>query len=47
MKQILIIDDDDQFRLMLRRVLEKEGYDVIEAADCNQGLTYFRSFRTD
>jgi DNA-binding response OmpR family regulator len=47
MKQILIIDDDDQFRLMLRRVLEKEGYDVLEAADGNQGLTSFRSFRTD
>ena len=47
MKQILIIDDDTQFRLMLRRILEKEGYEVFEAADGKQGLTCFRNTQTD
>jgi PleD family two-component response regulator len=30
-KQILIIDDDDQIRKMLRRMLEHDGYTVSEA----------------
>jgi len=47
MKRILIVDDDDQFRTMLRRVLEKEGYQVFEASDGRQGLSSFRNLRTD
>lgn len=47
MKRVLIVDDDDQFRLMLRRILEKEGYDVIEAADGNQGISAFRQRKAD
>jgi DNA-binding NtrC family response regulator len=47
MARILIIDDDDQFRLMLRRVLEKEGYQVIEAVDGNDGMAQFRRDKTD
>ena len=33
MKTILIADDDDFIRGLLRHVLEKEGFGVIEAAD--------------
>ncbi|MEJ2039532.1 MAG: response regulator [Desulfosarcinaceae bacterium] len=47
MKQILVIDDDTQFRLMLRRILEKQGYEVHEASDGKQGLDSYRSLQTD
>jgi DNA-binding response OmpR family regulator len=40
-EQILIVDDDDQFRRMLRRMLESEGYAVSEAAN---GVTGLKSF---
>ena len=36
--RILIIDDDTDFRGMLRQLLQKGGYEVIEAADGNEGL---------
>jgi CheY-like chemotaxis protein len=47
MPRILIIDDDTQFRLMLRRLLEKEGYEVVEAADGRIGIEMFRLFPSD
>jgi CheY-like chemotaxis protein len=37
-ERILIIDDDDQFREMLREMLELEGYAVLEARDGEEGL---------
>ena len=37
MARILIIDDEDAFRAMLRRVLEREGYQVDEARDGSEG----------
>ena len=45
--QILVIDDDDQFRLMLRRLLEKEGYDVHEARNGKEGISAFRRLQTE
>ena len=38
MKRILVIDDDDQFREMLRFMLEREGYEVNEGFDGEIGL---------
>lgn len=35
---ILVVDDDQFTRQLLRRVMEKEGYQVIEAANGEQGL---------
>lgn len=31
MARILVIDDEDQIRALLRRVLEKQGHEVLEA----------------
>jgi CheY-like chemotaxis protein len=46
-KRVLVIDDDDQFRLMLRRFLEREGYDVFEASNGKEGISAFRRLQTD
>jgi len=35
---ILIIDDDDNQRLLYREAFEAEGYDVVEARDGREGL---------
>jgi DNA-binding response OmpR family regulator len=37
--RILVIEDDDDVRGMLRALLEDEGYDVLEAVDGDAGLT--------
>jgi CheY-like chemotaxis protein len=37
-ERILIIDDDDQFREMLREMLELEGFVVFEACDGEEGI---------
>ncbi len=42
--QILVIDDDERLRLLLKRFLNKKGYYVItakDAADAREKLTYF------
>jgi len=36
--KILIIDDESIIRRALRRVLESEGYDVVEASNGTEGL---------
>lgn len=38
MPRILIIDDEEEMRSMLRQMLEQAGYDVQEAADGAQGI---------
>ncbi len=47
MKRILIIDDDTQFRQMLRQTLERAEYEVVEAPDGNEGIKLFRDGPTD
>lgn len=43
MARILLIDDDDQVRMMLKRMLAKAGYnDVEEAGDGHIGMKLFR-----
>ena len=39
MKHILVIDDDANIRLILQRLLEKQGYSVDCAEDGSIGLT--------
>ena len=38
MARILVVDDDDQLRAALKRFLEKEGFQVIDASDGAAGL---------
>ncbi len=47
MAQILIIDDDDIIRRMLSLMLTKAGYDVLAAADGEEGLKQFRNNEID
>jgi DNA-binding response OmpR family regulator len=37
-KRILIIDDDESFRKMLRQMLESQGFEVMEACDGEAGI---------
>lgn len=42
MARILIVDDEEAFRSMLRRKLEKENHDVLEASDGQAGIELAR-----
>jgi DNA-binding NtrC family response regulator len=42
MASILIIDDEESVRALLRSVLEAAGYEVTEAANGRQGLERYR-----
>ncbi len=42
MERILIIDDDEPFRRMLREALELVGYEVVEAQDGLDGMKRFK-----
>jgi diguanylate cyclase (GGDEF)-like protein len=42
---ILVVDDDQFTRQLLRRVMEKEGYQVIEAANGEQGLEAYKRLK--
>ncbi|MGD8654451.1 MAG: response regulator [Desulfobacterales bacterium] len=47
MARILIIDDEPQIRSMLRLMLERVGYEVIEAADGMEGIRQYRDNPAD
>jgi CheY-like chemotaxis protein len=47
MARILIIDDDVQTLNMLRKMLEREGYEVMDAPDGKEGLKLYRENPTD
>jgi CheY-like chemotaxis protein len=47
MASLLVIDDDSQVRTLLRYILEREGYHVVEARDGRQGLQYCRQLPID
>ena len=38
MEKILIIDDDSKIREMLCQVLEREGFEVMDASDGKEGI---------
>lgn len=45
MATILIVDDDPQFRKMLRQMLERAGHSVVEASNGKEGEKLYRSFQ--
>jgi YesN/AraC family two-component response regulator len=47
MQSILIIDDEPQIRSMIRLILERSGYSVIEASDGIEGIRLFREKPAD
>jgi CheY-like chemotaxis protein len=47
MKKILVIDDVDMARNVIRRMLEKGGYEVLEAANGKKGLKMIEQHAPD
>jgi CheY-like chemotaxis protein len=47
MASILIIDDNDEFRYMLRTLLERAGHQTTEAHNGMEGMRVYRQFPTD
>lgn len=47
MATILIIDDEESIRHLLREVLEKAGHKVLEAANGREGLTVYQQHPAD
>ena len=47
MKKILIIDDDKTFRVILKDVLSKEGYAILEAGNGENGLELVKNEHPD
>lgn len=47
MANILLIDDDDDFRTMLRITLQRMGHQVVEAGDGNKGIEYHKQQEFD
>jgi len=46
-KQILLIEDDEQFRSFVEQVLADEGYSVLLAEDGNQGALMIKEHNPD
>lgn len=47
MAKILIIDDDEQIRAMLRQMLEREEHEVKNASNGNEGIKLYREDPVD
>lgn len=47
MARILIIDDETAIALMLKKIIEKAGFDARTAANGNEGMVLFDSFKPD
>ena len=47
MARILVVDDDQSVRLLLRAVLERRGYSVVEAENGKEGLQALSGEPTD
>lgn len=46
-ERILIIDDDDRTRKLFRKILEREAYEVLEAANGKEGINLYRRESAD
>ncbi len=47
MPSVLVVDDQDQVRQLIRETLEQAGYEVEEARDGKEGLDRYRAKSTD
>lgn len=47
MTKILVVDDDEQIRRMLRLTFEREGFEVMEAGDGNGALARYAEVPAD
>lgn len=47
MPSVLVVDDEDQIRQLIRETLEQAGYEVQEASDGKQGLERYRAKPAD
>lgn len=45
--KVLVVDDDEHFRVLARAVLEPGGFEVIESQDVDQCLTQLRYHAVD
>jgi two-component system, chemotaxis family, chemotaxis protein CheY len=45
--RILVVDDDQAIRLLLRAMLERRGHAVVEATNGNEGLQYYQAAPMD
>jgi CheY-like chemotaxis protein len=45
--KVLVLDDDDSFRTLVRAILEPDGFEVIEAGDVHHGLAQLRNQAVD
>lgn len=43
MKRILVVDDEENARIALSKILTREGYEVASAGNGNEALTYLQS----
>jgi CheY-like chemotaxis protein len=43
MAKILVIDDDQPIRQTIRRILERQGHEIAEAVEGEEGMRLFRS----
>ncbi len=47
MQSVLVVDDQDQVRQLIRETLEQAGYEVEEACDGKEGLERYRAKSPD
>jgi DNA-binding NtrC family response regulator len=47
MRTVLIIDDEEKLRTLLARIIESEGFEVVEARDCRSGLKKLEQYMVD
>ena len=47
MPSVLVVDDEDQIRQLIRETLEQSGYEVEEASNGKQGLERYRAKPAD
>ncbi len=47
MARIMVVDDEQQVRVALRKFLEHSGHEVVEAADSEESITLFNEHPQD